>query len=141
MNHAHLPLKQSSIRSSMRIVNPSEVVLLEGIGNYTVAHLLNESKLVFSKTLKVYEEEFSSAGFIRIHRNTVLNPHYIVAFNKLESSFVLKNKYEVTISRRRLRELRSYLQDNKIPVVEQTAYNIKKIGHSSVTIQPNFPNF
>lgn len=119
------PLKSTNFRSSLCVFEPSEVLLLEGVGNYTVAHLVNGRKNVFSKTLKVYEEAFASSGFIRIHRNTVINPSFIIAFNKLESSFILKTLDEVTISRRRLRELRLYVKEQKFPVVEQCK-SIKK---------------
>jgi two-component system LytT family response regulator len=111
--------KSTNLRSTICAFESSEVLLLEGAGNYTVAHLVNGRKKVFSKTLKVYEEVFASSGFIRIHRNTVVNPSFIIAFNKLESSFVLKSLDEVTISRRRLRELRLYLKEQKFPIVEQ----------------------
>lgn len=124
-NTVHHSLHSTCFRNSLCVFEPSEVLLLEGIGNYTVAHLVNGRKNVFSKTLKVYEEAFASSGFIRIHRNTVVNPSFIIAYNKLESSFILKTLDEVTISRRRLRELRLYLKEQKFPVVEQCK-SIKK---------------
>lgn len=117
--------KSTTFRSTICVFEPSELLLLEGAGNYTVAHLVNGRKKVFSKTLKVYEEVFASSGFIRIHRNTIVNPSFIIAFNKVESSFVLKSLDEVTISRRRLRELRLYLKEQKFPIVKQ-GKSIKK---------------
>lgn len=132
MTCTNFPLKQYAIRHHSIYINPSEVILLEAVGNYTIIYLNNDKKIVFSKTLKFYEEVFSSAGFIRIHRNAVINPHYIKAFNKLESSFILTNKAEVTVSRRRLRELRFFLKESDIHIVEQLTVKIKKTSCSTL---------
>lgn len=138
MTCTNFPLKQHAIRHHSIYINPSEVVLLEAVGNYTIVYLNNNKKIVFSKTLKVYEEVFSSAGFIRIHRNAVVNPHYIKAFNKLESSFILTNMTEVTVSRRRLRELRFFLKESNIRIVEQLSIKIKKVGRSPLLNSSSF---
>jgi DNA-binding LytR/AlgR family response regulator len=85
---------------------PENVILMEAEVNYTNLHFKNGEQVLLCQTLKSLEEKMKGYGFLRIHRKILLNTLYISHFDRINTSFVLKNGKEVEVSRRKLRNLR-----------------------------------
>jgi|SRR5690606_2580464 len=66
-------------RNRFKRVRIADVYYLESIKNYVVIHTENE-QIVTYNTLKYFEENLSSAHFIKIHKS------FIVAFDKVEKT-------------------------------------------------------
>lgn len=85
---------------------PENVVLMEAEINYTNLHFKNGEQVLICQTLKSLEEKMKGLGFLRIHRKTLLNTLYISHFDESNTSFILKNGWEVEVSRRKMRDLK-----------------------------------
>lgn len=92
-----------------RFVRRSQVRYVEAQGDYARLHLAGESHLL-RVTLAELEERWTAAGFVRIHRST------LVALAHIEEVRVVDGRYavrigadELPVSRRHTRELRERL--------------------------------
>jgi two-component system, LytTR family, response regulator len=82
-----------------------DIVRLEGVRNYTLIHLINGDVLLSSRTLKVYENVLSEAGFMRVHRAHLINLHCMKHYDELDLTFaVMQNRDQITISRRKRKD-------------------------------------
>ncbi len=95
-------------KKSLELINISDIVYLNGDGNYTTFFLKNKEKLVVSKTLKEFESILCSPtnDFIRIHKASILNISYLKSLiTGVETFALLKDKTQLEVSRRKKREL------------------------------------
>lgn len=89
---------------------PSEILFFEADVNYITVHFVNGKKMIVAKTIKQFEELFKNYNFFRIHKTFLVNMAFADCLSELESSLRLTNKYEITVSRRRLVDVRKILQ-------------------------------
>ncbi len=82
----------------------SQVVRLEGAGNYTTFILRNGSSHLSSKSLCVYEQHLP-ADFVRVHKGCIVNCRFIERFDKVKRHFLMIDGSEIKIARRRWRDL------------------------------------
>ncbi|MDH4461851.1 MAG: LytTR family DNA-binding domain-containing protein [Flectobacillus sp.] len=83
-------------------ISISDIVMLEGLSNYTFVHLSSGEKVLVSKTIKEFEESLLDNGFSRIHKSFLINLNYLVSIETKGDLFVvLKTGQRVEISRRR----------------------------------------
>lgn len=88
----------------------SNIVRLEGSGNYTEFILNDGQRLIFSKTIALFEEKFPFP-FIRIHKSCIINLAYLTETWKRGKKYLsLHDGSEVSISRRRRKEVRLWVQ-------------------------------
>jgi DNA-binding LytR/AlgR family response regulator len=85
----------------------NSIIMLEGYVNYTLIYLQNGTQKLYARTLRHFEELLSSEHFLRVHRGFLVNPSFIIAYDKDACKIRLKNNLEVSISRRK----RGCLQD------------------------------
>jgi DNA-binding LytR/AlgR family response regulator len=86
----------------------SEVVRLEGNGNYTVFVFFDGSTHVSTKSLGNYEP-FLPAGFVRVHKGHVVNLLAIVAVHKSSKAVELSDGFCCEVARRRWKILTGLL--------------------------------
>jgi two-component system LytT family response regulator len=60
----------------------SEIIRCEASENYTIFHLVNETKLLVSKTLLHFEEELSNYSFFRTHQSHLVNLRKVKSYKK-----------------------------------------------------------
>ncbi len=89
--------------------NPSDIIRLEGEGNYTKFFFTNNKTLLTSRTMKDYEEILADHGFIRIHKSHIINRHHVVNLTA-DGVLVLSDNARVEISRRRREEVSAKLK-------------------------------
>lgn len=93
----------------------SDIVWLEGAGNYTYIHTRDNRRYLTSKTLKRLEPILLDPAFCRVHKSALINLAYLaqVNFSTSPHLYLLNNQF-ITISRRRLpatrRQVKSYQQ-------------------------------
>lgn len=80
--------------------SPSEIIRLEGEGNYTRFYLSNTQKYLSAKTMKEYEEILLQHNFLRIHKSHLINKHFVDRYQN-EGSIILKDKTVLPVSRHR----------------------------------------
>ncbi|MBK7232024.1 MAG: response regulator transcription factor [Saprospiraceae bacterium] len=76
-----------------------QITHIEGERNYSYIHLTNGSKELSSKNLAYFEEILIDKLFFRSHRSYLLNRYHVE--NLKDDHFVLKNGFEIPISRRK----------------------------------------
>ena len=82
-------------------VSIKDIVKLRGEGSYTTFYLKDQTKIVTSKTLKVYEELLPESLFYRVHQSNIVNMDYVKAYNKEEGAIELIDNTLISIARRR----------------------------------------
>ena len=70
--------------------------------NYTSVYFTNDKKMLFSKTLKEFEDLLCTSGFERIHHSHIINLNHLVSFiNKDGGYVVLSDKSTLPVSQRK----------------------------------------
>ena len=88
------------------LVSIDDIVCLEGEGNYTFIYTRDRRKYLVSKTLKEFEKSLDGAIFLRVHKSNIINLAYVQHGVFARDRIVrLADNREVTISRRRMREI------------------------------------
>lgn len=81
-----------------------EVNYFEAAGNYTIAHLNSQKKIMVATTLgKIADRSSSLSLFVRPCRGLLINANYIDGYDF--SQIVLKNSLNITIPRRKRQEI------------------------------------
>lgn len=92
-----------------RFVRRSQVRYVEAHGDYARLHTAAGGHLVRTP-LSVLEERWNDAGFVRIHRSTLLNLAHVDEVRTVDGHMsVLLGEDELQVSRRHMRELRDRL--------------------------------
>lgn len=89
--------------------SPSEIIRLEGEGNYTQFYLIQNRKYLSAKTMKEYEEILVKHHFIRIHKSHLVNKSFIDTY-KNEGAVLLKDKTSLPVSRQRKQDVATILK-------------------------------
>lgn len=89
--------------------SPTDIVRLEGEGNYTRFFLSDGRKHMSSKTMKEYEDILLQHYFLRIHKSHLVNKNFIDRYNN-EGSVVLKDKTQLPVSRQRKQQVAAVLK-------------------------------
>lgn len=75
------------------------IVWIEGLTNYCLIHLVDGKPILLTKTLKNLEELLTDSGFVRIHKEHIVNRTFIASFSN--KSVVLQDGTLLSMSRRR----------------------------------------
>lgn len=103
----------NTMKDGMQIIYAKEVVGVESIGNYTSFHLLNNQKILSSKTLSNFEDKLLGINFFRIHRSFIINLQYIDRIKQDDERgffVVMKNGLDYDIARRRRKEFLQFFE-------------------------------
>jgi two-component system LytT family response regulator len=104
MNQA-LPSQRITINHAkgFKIVDPSDIMYLEGEGNYTNIYFSDGTQYVDTRSLGIYEGILDPRKFFRVHKSHIVNVLCVNEFLNAEGSFVImKNGARLAISRLRL---------------------------------------
>ena len=96
-----LPKQNGTLRLPLK-----QITHIEGERNYSYIHLSNGSRELSSKNLAYFEDILLDKSFFRSHRSFLVNRYHIEALK--EDHFVLKNRVEIPISRRKKTEADSW---------------------------------
>jgi two-component system LytT family response regulator len=95
LNRIGLPTMQGYI-----FVNEEDILRCEADNTYTVFHLLNNKKIVVSKTLKECEEILAKSPFFRIHHSHLINLSFIQEYVRGEGGHIIMlDKSLIPVSR------------------------------------------
>jgi len=99
MNATTIPALYYSYQHKLPI-DLSQVVRLEGMGNYTTFILNNGTSHLSSKSLCVYAPNLPSY-FVRVHKGCIINHRFVVRFDKTKKCVVMTDGCEVKVARRK----------------------------------------
>lgn len=94
-------------------VQPQDIVMLKANINYTEFHFENGEVIIISKTLKSFQNTFHLHGFVRINKSDMINIQFLTATRSQYSYVTLTNNIELSVSRRRRKDLKSFVYDQK----------------------------
>jgi len=83
----------------------ADIIRLESDRNYTDFFLINNKKVLVTKSLKEYEHLLDEFNFIRVHHSHVINLNHLVKYVKGEGGYVImSDNSKVDVSRRKKEE-------------------------------------
>ena len=86
-------------------VNIPDILYCEAQGNYTNIILYDGKKIVASKTLGDFENQFSGKNFFRIHHSFLINMNRVKEFQRYEGGYVMmENNIKLEVSQRKRRD-------------------------------------
>ncbi|WEK34046.1 MAG: LytTR family DNA-binding domain-containing protein [Candidatus Pseudobacter hemicellulosilyticus] len=81
------------------VVDRNNIIRVEAMSNYSVFLLVDNKKIVVSKTLKEYEAILDDDRFMRINRSMIINLEYVVKYRKGDGGTLeLSDGTEVEVS-------------------------------------------
>jgi two-component system LytT family response regulator len=91
----------------LQIFYTKDIIKVEAEHNYTIFHLVNNKKIMSSKTLSNFEDKLITQKFFRIHRSFMINLSYLNCVKHDEERgfyVILSDGSELEIARRRRKE-------------------------------------
>ncbi len=83
-------------------VKVADILYCEAEGSYTKFYVLNNTPIIISKNLSIYEELLALYGFIRTHHSYLVNPTKIKMYDKADGgTLILDSGHTVPISHRK----------------------------------------
>ena len=91
-------------RDGYVIIRNTDIIHLEASDNYTMIYLIDGSRHLSSKNIKVYEENLNQEIFFRTHKSHIINvEHHLKEFSRSEGNMaILTNGINVPIARRKM---------------------------------------
>ncbi|MFA8437099.1 MAG: LytR/AlgR family response regulator transcription factor [Marinifilaceae bacterium] len=107
--------------TGLRVVELNDIIRCEASGNYTQFFLINDEKLIVSKTLNNFEEILSDMNFCRVHSKHLVNLNFVEHYVKGRGGHIILNdgkQVDVSESKKkefisRLKSLAKSLPDTK----------------------------
>lgn len=76
-----------------------DIIYCAAADNFTVFHLKDGEKKMICRSLKHYEELLTDFDFIRVHKSSLINKHYVQSYRKGKGGTVtLSNGDEISVS-------------------------------------------
>ncbi len=88
----------------LHVVDPEEILRLEGDGNCTRIYFSDGNKFLDTRTLRVYEDILDPSRFFRTHKSHIINLRFLKEYLHEENGHqaILKDRSVVPIARGRL---------------------------------------
>jgi two-component system LytT family response regulator len=88
------------------LINKTDILRVEAMSNYSTFYLVDNRKIVVSKTLKEYELALGDVQFLRINRSVIVNLNFVVKYRKGDGGTLeMSDGLEVEVSPQRKEEL------------------------------------
>jgi DNA-binding LytR/AlgR family response regulator len=82
------------------------IIMLESQSNYSVFHLKYGKKRIYAHTIRYFENQLLDQQFIRVHSGFLINPSFVVEYNREDGKLMMENNLEANISRRKRKNLK-----------------------------------
>lgn len=84
----------------IRYVFVSDIIRCEADDNYTVFYLIEDEKVLISRSLKEYVLLLKPYGFLRTHQSHLINPKFVKSWLKEDGGVLLmKNGDKISVSK------------------------------------------
>jgi len=77
------------MQNEIRYISLSEIIRCEADNTYTSFFLVNNEKILVSKSLKEYADLLRPNGFLRTHQSHLVNPKYVKSWLKEDGGILL----------------------------------------------------
>lgn len=87
----------------IKIIDDNDILYLEGDGNCTNIHFIDETAFFDTRTLKVYDDILNQKKFYRIHKKYIINLNNLTDYLSEEGSYAqLQNGVKLPVARARI---------------------------------------
>ncbi|UCS94144.1 LytTR family DNA-binding domain-containing protein [Echinicola marina] len=94
------------VSDGLEFIKVDDILYGQSQNNYTLLYLSDNTKLLFSKTLKEVEKALKKYFFLRIHQSYLINPNYMKKYLRNDGGSVLmENGEQLPISQRKKEEV------------------------------------
>ncbi|WP_186753792.1 LytR/AlgR family response regulator transcription factor [Echinicola salinicaeni] len=94
------------VSDGLEFIKVDDILYGQSQNNYTLLYLSDNTKLLFSKTLKEVEKALKKYLFLRIHQSYLINPNYMKKYLRNDGgSVVMENGEQLPISQRKKDEV------------------------------------
>jgi two-component system, LytTR family, response regulator len=84
------------------VVKLEEIIYCEAERSYSIFHLVNNTRIIVSKSLADYDSLLAGAHFLRIHKSFLINLQHVKEYQKGEGGIVIMTSgIQLEVSRRR----------------------------------------
>ncbi len=92
-----------------------EIVRCQSSNNYTEIYLVDNTKILVSKTLKYFDEMLDSMGFLRVHQSHLIQAECIDSYHKNDGGFIkMKDGATISVSRAKKNFVQDYFKNLSI---------------------------
>ena len=105
-NLQHSPTHYVLVNQKQKTFIPvANIIMLESQSNYSVFHLKYGKKRIYAHTIRYFEDQLLNQQFIRVHSGFLINPSFVVEYNREDGKLRMENNLEASISRRKRKNL------------------------------------
>jgi two-component system LytT family response regulator len=84
----------------MTFISLNDIIFVEADSAYSIFHMLNQKKIVISKTLSYVEELLDDPCFFRVHKSFIINLKYVENYIRGDGGeIVMSNGVNISLSR------------------------------------------
>ncbi|MBO0952891.1 LytR/AlgR family response regulator transcription factor [Fibrella forsythiae] len=107
--------------NQLLLVAFTDIVRLEGAGNYTYIYTRDSRRYLSSKTLKLFETLLPGPAFCRVHKSSIINLDYLTDITFGNAPYlVLISTEPIAIARRRLPATRRRVKQHRQLAAQRT---------------------
>lgn len=77
------------VSEGYEFIETNDILYCQSQNNYTLLFMVNDRKLVLSKTLKEFEKLLEKYFFIRIHKSFLINPNYMKKYYRNDGGYLV----------------------------------------------------
>jgi DNA-binding LytR/AlgR family response regulator len=109
------PLKLYLRDAGRQSFSVTDLVYLQAVANYSWLNWADGNRMLMPRTLKYYSPKLPAELFIRLHRNCVVNRHFVERLERTETGGLvhLATGEVLPVSRRRWSTVRRQLANNR----------------------------
>ncbi len=90
----------------VHLVKKSDILRVEAMSNYSIFFLLENKKIMISKTLKEYENLLTDSFFVRVNRSCIVNLEYVVKYKRGDGGTLeMSDGHEIEVSPQRKEDI------------------------------------
>ena len=109
------PLKLYLRETGRQLFSVGDLVYLQAVANYSWLNWSDGRRMLMPRTLKYYSPQLPNELFIRLHRNCVVNRHFVERLERTDTGGLvhLKTGEVLPVSRRRWSLVRRQLTSHR----------------------------
>jgi two-component system, LytTR family, response regulator len=96
---------------TIHIVDIENIIRCESDRNYTIFHMVDQERILISKSIKEFSDILEAHDFCRVHHSHLINMKFLVKFKRDELMCVLKDNTEIPVATRKRDELLKTLRN------------------------------
>lgn len=100
-------------KEGMTFLKVNDIIHLQSESNYTLIYLIDQKKVMVSKTLKYFEEKLINYNFLRIHQSHLINLAHMKEIDNGDNFVLMSDGSKVEISKRKKKEFLDSLNSKK----------------------------